>query len=246
MKAAYWFGGIALVLLPGAGAAQIPQTFENLQVLPKDISRADLIIQMRDMASGLGVRCVHCHTGEDTPNLDKIDFKSDDKIEKRQARYMMRMVQQINNEGLAALPERSNPAVRVSCITCHRRSATPHTITDALTEAINTGGAAAGAAKFRELRNATFGDGRYDLRPDLVLTFTQNDYLSQRKFDVSLELAKAVIEFHPNHPQGHFIIGESHHGLGQRDAAIAAFRKVIELQPNHQRAQARLRELGAA
>ena len=68
--------------------AQIPQTFKNLQALPKDIPRAELVSTMRGVAGGLGVRCTHCHVGPD--NLEGMDFASDEKPTKRAARLMIR------------------------------------------------------------------------------------------------------------------------------------------------------------
>src|SRR5688500_20030678 len=40
---------------------------------------------------------------------EELDFASDDKVEKRQARFMMRLVRDLNTEELSGLPERSDP-----------------------------------------------------------------------------------------------------------------------------------------
>ena len=47
----------------GAVSAQIPDEFTNLKLLPKDISKRELIGIMREFASGLGKRCNYCHPG---------------------------------------------------------------------------------------------------------------------------------------------------------------------------------------
>lgn len=47
---------------PGAPRWQPPDP-TNLQVLPKDIPKAQLVQTMRGFAMGLGVRCEHCHVG---------------------------------------------------------------------------------------------------------------------------------------------------------------------------------------
>jgi hypothetical protein len=58
------------VLLPTAtivARAQqnpIPEKFTNLQVLPKDISRSDLVAMMKGFSGQTGTRCSHCHLGE--------------------------------------------------------------------------------------------------------------------------------------------------------------------------------------
>ena len=127
MKRACLSAGLFL-LLGGTVKAQIPERFENLQVLPQTTTRPELVALMRSFATGLGVRCVHCHVGEDSPNLSGIDFKSDAKPAKRTAREMMRMVADINQR-LAALPERPAP-VNASCVMCHRGSARPILLVD--------------------------------------------------------------------------------------------------------------------
>ena len=68
-------------------AAQIPEEFTNLQLLPKDIEQRKLVRTMRDWAGGLGVRCNHCHVGPE--NLQGMDFASDEKRTKRAARKML-------------------------------------------------------------------------------------------------------------------------------------------------------------
>lgn len=85
----------------------------NLQVLPKDISRQDLIKTMRGFTGALGVHCTFCHTMG--------DFASDAKPEKQIARTMLRMTQEINEKYLSqvnvadAQPEQK----LVTCGTCH-------------------------------------------------------------------------------------------------------------------------------
>ncbi|HXV14001.1 MAG TPA: c-type cytochrome, partial [Candidatus Krumholzibacteria bacterium] len=44
--------------------AQIPDTFTNLKVLPKDIQKAELVGIMRGFSMALNVRCTHCHKGD--------------------------------------------------------------------------------------------------------------------------------------------------------------------------------------
>ena len=76
--------------------AQIPDKFTNLKILPKEIGRGELVGIMRDYAGALGVRCIHCHVGDDPNDLDSVDFASDAREPKRVARAMMRMVKSYN------------------------------------------------------------------------------------------------------------------------------------------------------
>ena len=122
-----------LILLLGATVtmrAQIPQTFKNLQVLPKDISRNDLTVMMKSFAQGLGVRCEHCHVGEGN-DLTKFDFAADTKPAKATARRMIHMVNQLNDlvVGLKVSPDMPATKVppQITCFTCHRGEKKPLT-----------------------------------------------------------------------------------------------------------------------
>jgi hypothetical protein len=122
----------------GAAAQQQarPSEFKNLQVFPKDIPHDDLIAAMRGFTRSLGVRCDACHVVTATEPKQVLDFPSDAKDEKRVARVMIQMTQQLNGAWMdrveqaegprtnasaqptAAPPEENEP--RVSCWTCHR------------------------------------------------------------------------------------------------------------------------------
>lgn len=122
-----------LILLLGAtvtSRAQIPQTFKNLQVLPKDISRENLTLMMKSFAQGLGVRCEHCHVGEGN-DLSKFDFAADTKAPKATARRMIHMVNQLNDlvVGLKVSPGTPATSVppQITCYTCHRGEKKPQT-----------------------------------------------------------------------------------------------------------------------
>ena len=111
----------------------IPEKFTNLQVLPKNIARADLVPLMRGFVQNLGVRCVHCHeySGSDPAgnDLTKFDFASDAKPPKAVARKMMKMVSAINGDLLKDVGEPAPAGTsKVTCFTCHRGAIKPLTI----------------------------------------------------------------------------------------------------------------------
>src|SRR5579862_4316185 len=88
--------GLAAVgVSAGRASAQLPRTYTNLRVLPKDISGPDLINQMKAFTTALGTRCEHCHVGEGN-DLSKFDFASDAKPEKATARQMLTLVGAVN------------------------------------------------------------------------------------------------------------------------------------------------------
>jgi photosynthetic reaction center cytochrome c subunit len=96
----------------------------NLQVLPKTITKPELVNAMRGFTRALGVRCEFCHVGEGN-DLSTFDFASDDKRQKRNARVMLRMAGDINAK-LADIPEpRPTDTPAVTCFTCHRGQQKP-------------------------------------------------------------------------------------------------------------------------
>jgi len=112
---------------PRAEAGQLPTTFTNLQVLPKDIPQRQLVDLMRSFSLGVGVRCEHCHVGEGN-DLSKFDFSSDAKPAKATGRQMLRMLLAINDQWLAGVGTAPAPGTRkVTCFTCHRGSTKPLT-----------------------------------------------------------------------------------------------------------------------
>jgi photosynthetic reaction center cytochrome c subunit len=107
----------------GRGAPQPPPT--NLQVLPKDIARPQLLQAMQNFSAALGVTCNHCHVFNG-PGDPMNDMASDAKPTKNIARAMMRMVREINptvQKAVATKP--ADQVAAVGCATCHRGSAIP-------------------------------------------------------------------------------------------------------------------------
>jgi hypothetical protein len=131
------FRGLQLLLLaaaflsaPSAAFPQAPSTGEhfpplpkpsNLKILPKDISNPDLIAIMKGYKGQLGVECSYCHAA--IPGTHRLNFASDAKAEKKTARLMMTMTDDLNAKQLSDLPTGSE--VKVSCGTCHRGHAIP-------------------------------------------------------------------------------------------------------------------------
>ena len=109
---------------PAPGAAppggRAPYKPKNLKVLPED---TDLRKVMRQYAGDLGVECEFCHTGPD-PVTKRPDRSSDANPMKDKARYMIRMVDDLNSKYLAQLPDRHEDTA-ITCGTCHRGEKRP-------------------------------------------------------------------------------------------------------------------------
>ena len=97
----------------------------NLKVLPKDISREDLIKLMRGYAGSLGVECNFCHAVN--PQTHKLDFPSDAKEDKATARTMIAMTHTINEQYMSQVhdPDAMPEDKHVTCGTCHRGHSMP-------------------------------------------------------------------------------------------------------------------------
>jgi len=152
---------VAAVATP-ARAQWPPERFVNLQVLPDTTSQQTLFNVMGGFARALGVRCNYCHVGEDGQPLSTYTFPSDEKVTKRKARVMLRMVRAINGQYLDSLESRAAPTLRVQCVTCHAGRTTPRELEDVLLEVYDTGGLDSAVATYRALRERYYGRAAYD------------------------------------------------------------------------------------
>ena len=215
--------------------AQIPETYTNLKVLPKDITKPELVRTMRRLASDLGVRCHHCHVGPE--NLQGMDFATDEKPTKLAAREMIRMVQQINSSVLTALPPRDERRQEVSCYTCHRGAQRPPLAMDLeLSQIAEARGADAAVDHYRSLRRAELGAGRYDFGPRALGTAAMR-LVEAGKTELALPLARLNAETHAEEPMTHVALGEILLRGGERAAAAASYRRALELDPDNVAAQ---------
>ena len=114
----------------GQRAAAPPPT--NLQVLPKDFTRQQVVQVMQQFTMGLGVTCNFCHVemAGAQPGANgqiPLDAASDEKQAKKTARVMMKMVGDVNNTLGSQLGKTAADVVKVQCVTCHRGASIPKT-----------------------------------------------------------------------------------------------------------------------
>ncbi|HET9250951.1 MAG TPA: c-type cytochrome [Candidatus Eisenbacteria bacterium] len=221
--------------LPGASPGQIPDTFKNLNVLPKDTPKAELVSVMRGFSSALGVRCNHCHVGENAATLEGFDFASDDKEPKRIARVMMSMVQEINQEEIPKAGIKDPASVR--CVTCHRGVTKPRTVDEVLRATVEKDGVPAAQKRYRELREQYHGSGSYDFRPGPVNMVAEWLAFEKKDYDGAIALLGLNVEFHPTAGSTHNLLGRIHEAKGDPAAAIASWKKALELDPKDNRSR---------
>jgi len=236
----------AIVVLSALAAvpaqAQIPDEFKNLKVLPKGIVKQDLVREMRNMAGALGVRCVHCHVGEDNPNLEGIDFASDEKGTKLNARVMMRMVEEINGKLLSGLQTGRSETIKVECLTCHHGLAIPRKIEDVMAGLIETKGMAAAAEEYKSLRKEYYGGYSYDFS-DFPLNSLARRLTKLPKLDEALAVIGLNSEYYPDSLEAILLGGEVYRLRGDKEKAIQSFKRLLELDPANRFATMRLGEL---
>ena len=239
-------GLLAGVITAVPVAAQgIPDDFSNLQVLPDDISRRQLIGIMGSFSDALGVGCAHCHTVSDDLDSPDDDFASDEKATKGKARAMMAMVEAINADHIARLADRDERDLGVACVTCHAGKPAPVTLVQELTWAVDEGGFAAVKARYDELREDYFGRGAYDFGPASLERVAQ--VLARSDADAALAVIALNLEHHPESVPSWLLKGQIHTFEGQTDVAVEAYERVLELEPGHRaatQALERMREGG--
>jgi tetratricopeptide (TPR) repeat protein len=252
VEAPGWLGIAGLLTLVAQHApGQIPERFTNLQVLPQETSRKELVQTMRGWASALGVRCGHCHTGGNPDTLEGVDFASDAKWEKRTARQMLRMVRALEADHLQRLDTRPSTAaatapapVRVACVTCHRGVARPETIDAVLKRALDVDGLEAALRKYGELRAEYLGRGSYDFSERPVNRLAEQ-LLDEKRVPEAAALLEMGAQYNPDAAWLQHLLGEARLAAGDRSAALRSFERALALNPQNQLTRKRVEELKA-
>ncbi len=221
---------------PGGGQQQEPK---NLQVLPKDISHQQLGEIMQGFARGLGVGCDHCHMGE---SMESMDWASDDKDEKKNAREMIRMVRMIN-ERVAALTGTEHPREQVTCETCHRGLAEPPLpLGEILAAKALAGGPDAALAEYNRLHVEAGDAGQYDFR-ERALNTAARRLRDEKRLPDAIALLRKNASLFPKSSEVAAMLGSTLAESGDTDAARAELQRALELDPNNRFAKGALDKL---
>ncbi|HEY3933038.1 MAG TPA: c-type cytochrome [Gemmatimonadales bacterium] len=213
-----------------ASAQFPPEQLKNIKAFPASIQVPVLIDSMKAFTRALGVRCTYCHVGREDQSLDQYDFAADDNVTKEKARTMIRMVNAINTQFLAALPARRDPPITVSCITCHRGVAQPRPIQQVVMTAYQTSGADSAESLYRALRARYLGSAAYDFG-EVPLTDVGAALQAAGKGDDAIRFYKLNIELLPTSGFGYRQLGLSYLEARDTASALAAFQKRLALQP---------------
>ena len=231
-------------LSPQTAAAQRfewPEKAENLKVLPEDFPPQRLRAVMTGFTRALGVRCSHCHVGEEGQPLSSFDFASDDNPKKDVARAMLEMLGEIN-ERLESIDKTGPNAVNMWCHTCHRGVPRPHTLDAALMETFTTHGADAMMKEYSALRERFYGRAAYDFGEN-SLNALGYALLARSEVDAAVAVFRENVRQFPESSNVYDSLAESFLVAGQADSARFYYEKVIELDPRNRNAKEKLKEL---
>ncbi len=234
---------------------EVPDTFTNLKVLPRKISKDQLLGTMRAFAGGLGVRCDYCHAEKAgqaaAPGQPpRLDFPSDKKEQKRIARGMLKMVQGINTKYLAHIPELADtatngPRVEVRCVTCHHGVPVPQPLSEVLAEDVRSKGVPAAIKHYQQLKTQFYGSGAYDFR-ETSLDALAGELTTAGKVDEALAILDLAAQEFPQSGFVPYLQGEALLKKGDRQGALARYQRALELQPRNEAARRRIAELQGA
>jgi len=233
-------GSLAAAQAPGGGAQTPPPPMTNLQIIPKDTPRAQVLQTMQAITAALGVQCNYCHVFEGRGGRN--DMAADDKPTKKAARGMMLLTREINGKLPDAVGKPAEAATRVGCATCHRGVPIPKQLTDVVTDAAASGGAAAGLAKYKELREKFYGGQSYDFSETGLLSVAQRA-IAANKADDALAYLQANVEYYPKSSRTYVLMSQAHATKQDKAAAIKDLEKAVELDPANVQAKTQLENL---
>jgi hypothetical protein len=240
-----------------AVAQRGPAPPTNLQALPKETSSQDVLALMQQFTQALGVQCTYCHvqeiprqlTPEETAAAENqaqgrgrgrgrgqgpppIDFASDDKPQKRVARDMIRMVNDINGRLTTRLGKPAAAVVRVECVTCHRGVTQPQQLADLLSQTMVGKGDGAAVAMYRDLRQRYYGAQAYDFRERLLLSLAEQSMAANKPDDAAAWL-QLNVEFYPTSVASYLALSHVHVRKKDPAAAVRVLEKALELDPGN-------------
>ncbi|MCH7948246.1 MAG: c-type cytochrome [candidate division Zixibacteria bacterium] len=210
--------------------AQIPDKFENLKVLPQDITKSKLVSIMKKFTSALGVRCVNCHVGDASKGFSSFEFASDEKELKTKARFMLDMVKQINSELLVNLNTSEREKLEVQCVTCHRGQRRPVLIGDTLMSAYSNGGIDTLVAEFKKLREKYYGSHTFDFG-ERVLIRIGSQIQALGDMPGAIGVYRLNAEYFPESSQNFAQLAFAHLEMGDTTSAVENLENAVKYSP---------------
>ncbi len=222
-----------------------PDKPKNLTVLPATTTAKELQRTMFSFTSALGVKCFHCHVGEEGKDWSEFDFPSDNKPEKEKARTMLKMVKAINSQFLTELPGHSAASLEVSCVTCHRGNAVPIMLEDKLKRTFDHQGIDSTIRQYRTLREQFYGGFTFNFREGTLLRLADKIMEDTTKISEAIKVVNLNIEMYPAFAFSYVHLASYYEDQGNVKSAIENYQQAIKLNPNDERLKRQLERLQA-
>lgn len=233
-----------------------PARAKNLEVLPKNTTADQLRATMTGYTRALGVRCSHCHVGEEGQPLSTYDFPSDRNPHKQVARGMMKMVKEINEEldeiraesmrpragGRGHHHGAARPPIHVECFTCHRGVAVPITLSRRLSGIYASDGADSALAEYQRLRRTSLATGSYDFREG-SLEEVGNQALERGDAAGAIRIFEENLRQFPESGRSYENLGRAWLARGDTARAVTEYERALRVDPRSQRAREALERL---
>ncbi len=238
----------------GVVAAQQNEPPQNLQVLPQEMSRGEVVEVMRGFEAALGVDCEHCHVEAEAG--EPTDFAADDNPIKEVTRAMMRMKDGINAAYFAGT-RRIEPLasgdhavdhvlgevrVQIECVTCHRGQEHPHLLPDVLSTVHKEDGIDAAINRYRTLRDRYYGSHTYDFSVQSLNEFAER-LMADTRADDALTILELNAGMFPESSDVHTLMGQAALQRGDREAALRHVERALALDPENFRGRQLLNQL---
>lgn len=218
-----------------------PEKPKNIQVLPKDWPGSRLQPVMFGFVRALGVRCTHCHQGQEGKPLSTYDFASDENPNKNRAREMLRMLGSIDDH-LQKIQPSGDKRVNMWCDTCHRGRPRPTTLHEELGEQYRAKGLESALDYYAELKQKFYNRGAYDFGERGLSSFGY-DLLAQNDSAGAIQVFRLnALQF----PQSGTVwdnLAEAYMKVGNLQKAEEYYQKALALDPTDENAKAQLKKI---
>ena len=218
-----------------------PDRAQNLTELPADFPPERLSAVMRGFSQALGVRCSHCHVGEEGQPLSTFDFVSDANPNKDRARAMYQMLGVVNDH-LGRI-EPSGEQVNMWCHTCHSGKPRPQTLAEAVLERHELQGGEGAFEYFRELRQTNYGAAAYDFTPGSVDELGRS-FVAQGDTAVAYRIFEYNLETNAEAWMALESMGDVWLARTDTARALEHFERSLTLRPGNPRVAEKIRRLG--
>ncbi len=223
------------------GGSPWDATPKNLQVMPKEWDGKRLAPVMKGFTAALGVRCQHCHVGEEGKPLSTFDFVSDANPNKDRAREMWRMLGDIN-EHLGKIEPSGGTRVNMWCGTCHHGKPRPTTLSEELGSAYGTNGVEGALARYAALKERYYGRDAYDFGEGALNAFGY-ELMEKNDLTGAMKVLRMNADEFPGSANAWDSLAEVYMKSGDKDSAEKYYRKSLEIDPRNRNAERMLKKL---